>query len=192
VAISFPRKRFRPCLFYPRLLIAPVALSTLWLGIFGSTAIHIDLFGAGGIGAAVSKDVTSALFITLSYIPGGDVFAIVATILIATFFITSADSATFCIGMYSSGGDLEPDTGLKVFWGLIEGGITAALILSGGIAALKASSILSAFPFMLITCGIIYCIFKSFGKEFSHGRYVVHADSEATSMQYSTVVEDRN
>ena len=147
-------------------LIAPVLLSTLWLGIFGATAIHIDLFGAGGIGAAVSKDITSALFITLNHIPGGHIFAIVATVLIATFFITSADSATFCIGMYSSGGTLEPDTGLKVFWGSIEGAVTAALVLSGGIAALKASSILSAFPFMLIICGMIYCLFKSFSTEF--------------------------
>ncbi|KGK81131.1 glycine/betaine ABC transporter permease [Desulfosporosinus sp. HMP52] len=148
-------------------LIAPVLLSILWLGIFGSTAIHIDLFGAGGIGEAVSKDMTSALFITLSNIPGGHVFAIVATALIATFFITSADSATFCIGMYSSGGSLEPDNGLKVFWGVIEGAVTAALVASGGIAALKASSILSAFPFMLIICGIIYCMFKSFNEEFA-------------------------
>lgn len=148
-------------------LIAPVMLSILWLGIFGSTAIHIDLFGAGGIGEAVSKDMTSALFITLSNISGGHVFAIVATALIATFFITSADSATFCIGMYSSGGDLEPDAGLKVFWGVIVGAVTAALVASGGIAALKASSILSAFPFMLIICGIIYCMFKSFNGEFA-------------------------
>jgi glycine betaine transporter len=148
-------------------LIAPVLLSILWLGVFGSTALHIDLFGAGGIGAAVSKDVTSALFITLSHIPGGNIFAFVATVLIATFFITSADSATFCIGMYSSGGDLEPDTSLKVFWGGIEGAVSAALIASGGIAALKASSILSAFPFMLIICGMIYCMFKSFNGEFT-------------------------
>lgn len=147
-------------------LILPVLLSILWLGIFGSTALHIDLFGTGGIGDAVAADQTSALFITLSNFPGGSIAAIVATILVATFFITSADSATFCMGMYTSGGKLEPDTGLKVFWGVIEGGVTAALVVSGGIAALKASSILTAFPFMLIICGIIFCMFKAFNQEF--------------------------
>lgn len=151
--------------FIMGVLIAPVMLSILWLGIFGSTALHMDLFGVGGVGDAVAADQTSALFITLSNLPGGNFFAIVATLLVATFFITSADSATFCIGMYTSGGALEPDTGLKVFWGLIEGGVTAALVVSGGIAALKASSILTAFPFMLIICGIIYCIFKAFNQE---------------------------
>jgi len=153
--------------FIMGVLIAPVVLSILWLGIFGSTALHIDLFGAGGIGDAVAADMTSALFITLNHLPAGGIFALVATILIATFFITSADSATFCMGMYTSGGELEPDTGLKVFWGIIEGAVTAALVVSGGIAALKASSILTAFPFMLIICGIIYCLFKAFNSEFA-------------------------
>lgn len=148
-------------------LVAPVLLSVLWLGIFGGTALHIDLYGAGGIGEAVSNDITSALFITLQHLPGGGFFAIVATILIATFFITSADSATFCVGMYSSGGALEPDRNLKVFWGVIEGAVTAGLVLAGGMAALKASSILSAFPFMIIVCIMIYCLFKAFNGEFA-------------------------
>lgn len=156
--------------FVMGVLIAPVLLSILWLGVFGSTALHIDLFGAGGIAEAVAADQTSALFITLNHLPGGGIFAIVATILIATFFITSADSATFCMGMYTSGGALEPDTGLKVFWGVIEGAVTAALVVSGGIAALKASSILTAFPFMLIICGIIYCMFKAFNGEFAQAK----------------------
>lgn len=150
-------------------LIAPVVLSIFWLGIFGTTAMHIDLFSAAGeIGKAVSADVTSALFVTLSHLPLGSFFGLVATVLIATFFITSADSATFCIGMYSSGGALEPDTGLKVFWGIIEGAMTAGLVAAGGMAALKAASILSAFPFMLIICGMVYCMFKSFNEEFEY------------------------
>ncbi|MEL7563374.1 MAG: BCCT family transporter [Dehalobacterium sp.] len=148
-------------------LIAPVLLSILWLGVFGSTALHIDLFGAGGIAEAVAADQTSALFITLSHLPAGNIFALVATCLIATFFITSADSATFCVGMYSSGGALEPNTGVKVFWGVIEGAITAALVIAGGIAALKAASIFTALPFMFIICGIIYCMFKYLNREFA-------------------------
>lgn len=166
-------------------LIAPVLLSIVWLGIFGSTALHIDLFGPGGIAEAVAADQTSALFITLSHLPGGNVFAVVATCLIATFFITSADSATFCVGMYSSGGALEPNAGVKVFWGVIEGAITAALVVAGGIAALKAASIFTALPFMFIICGIIYCMFKNLNKEFAEkeiARSVSAVKGEAVKM----------
>ncbi|MGI6678702.1 MAG: BCCT family transporter [Dehalobacterium sp.] len=148
-------------------LIIPVLLSFVWIGIFGSTALSIDLFGSGGIAEAVAADQTSALFITLHHLPAGTIFAFVATALIATFFITSADSATFTIGMYSSGGALEPHTGIKVFWGLIEGGVTAALVVVGGMNALKAASIFTALPFMVIICGIIYCMFKYLNGEFA-------------------------
>lgn len=175
--------------FIMGVLVAPVLLSILWLGIFGSTALHIDLFGAGGIGEAVSADITSALFVTLNNLPGGNMFAIVATILIATFFITSADSATFCIGMYSSSGVLEPERGVKIFWGIIEGFVTAALVATGGIAALKASSILSAFPFMLIICGIIFCLFKSFKGEFEPTKSV---SAKQDKMKYESESVEAN
>ncbi len=146
-------------------LIAPVILSFIWLGVFGGTALHIDLFGAGGIGAAVSNDMTSALFVTLNNFPGGAFFGFLATILIGTFFITSADSATFVVGMFTSGGKLEPDRTLKIFWGLIEGGTAAVLLLAGGLGALQTASIAAAFPFMLVICGMIYSLFKSFDRE---------------------------
>jgi len=39
-------------------------------------------------------------------------------VLIAVFFITSADSATFVIAMLTSEGNLEPPASLKIIWGV--------------------------------------------------------------------------
>lgn len=146
-------------------LFAPTLLSFIWLTIFGGAAIHIDLFGAGGIAEAVGKDVTTALFVTLQNFPLGSLTALVATILISTFFITSADSATFVVGMLTSGGDLEPGADLKVFWGVIEGAVAAVLLITGGLKALQTASIAAAFPFMIVMLFMIYSIYKAFIQE---------------------------
>ena len=34
----------------------------LWLSIFGGTAIHVELFGVGGLTEAVNQDLTTALY----------------------------------------------------------------------------------------------------------------------------------
>ncbi len=148
-------------------LIAPTLISFLWFAVFGGCAIHIDLFGAGGIGEAVSENITSAMFVTLQQFPMGGFFAFLATLMISTFFITSADSATFVVGMLTSGGNLEPDASLKVFWGVLEGAIAAVLLMAGGLGALQTASIAAAFPFMIIMIFMMFSIYKAFKGEFS-------------------------
>jgi choline/glycine/proline betaine transport protein len=41
-------------------LLAPTALALLWITIFGSTGMYIELFGAGGVVEAVNQDTTTA------------------------------------------------------------------------------------------------------------------------------------
>lgn len=150
-------------------LIVPTLVCAVWMVLFGGTAIHMELYGQGGIAEAVAANIDSALFVTLGNLPIPMISGIVAVFLIGTFFITSADSATFTVAMYSSGGDMNPDARVKVFWGVIEGLITIALLVAGGLQALKAASVLTAFPFMLIILGIIYCMFKLLKQEFVSG-----------------------
>ena len=56
------------------------------------------------IGAAVQQSIEVALFETLRHLPLYGLLVVVANILIASFFITSADSATFVIAKFSSAG----------------------------------------------------------------------------------------
>ncbi len=79
------------------------------------------------------------------------VFAsVVAIILIITFFITSADSATYVLAMLSDDGNLKPKNNLKIFWGVLLATIAIVLLLSGGLVALQNTLIIVAFPFSLI------------------------------------------
>ena len=95
----------------------PTIVSMLWFAAFGGAAIHIEMFGAGGITENVFADVAGALFVFFQYFPGTDLLNFLAVCLIFIFLVTSADSGTFVISMMTSNGSLNPPTKLKLTWG---------------------------------------------------------------------------
>lgn len=146
-------------------LVAPTAFSFIWLAIFGGTALNLDIFGGAGISAAVSENIASALFVTLGNFPLSTITSFLAIILIAAFFITSADSGTFVVAMLTSGGSQEPTRNLKAAWGILLGGVAAVLLVAGGLGALQTASIASAFPFMLVMLVMCYSLVKGFSQD---------------------------
>src|SRR5699024_4746462 len=73
-----------------------------------------------------------------------------AVILIASFFVTSADSGTFVLAMLTTGGTLNPSTKVKVVWGIILAGIASVLLWSGGLSALQMAMLIAAYPFAIL------------------------------------------
>ncbi|RXT04917.1 BCCT family transporter [Ammoniphilus sp. CFH 90114] len=131
-------------------LLIPSLFSFFWFSVFGGTALHFEIFEKLNIAEAVQNDVTTALFTTLGHLPFGTFLSLLATLLIITFFITSADSATFVLGMLSSEGQLNPTNRVKITWGFLQSSIAIVLLLSGGLQALQTASIVAAFPFAII------------------------------------------
>ena len=128
----------------------PTIVSMLWFAAFGGAAIHIELFGGGGITEKVFTDVSAALFAFFEYFPGATVLNFLAVCLIFIFLVTSADSGTFVISMMTSDGDLNPQTKLKITWGLIITGITIATIATESVNVAKAMAITGAIPFTFV------------------------------------------
>ena len=122
----------------------------LWFAAFGGAAIHIEMFGAGGITENIFADVAGALFVFFEYFPGTDLLNFLAVCLIFIFLVTSADSGTFVISMMTSRGSLNPATKLKLTWGLIITGITVATIVTESVKVAKAMAITGAIPFTFI------------------------------------------
>jgi|GEM_PF-4740468 len=86
-----------------------------------------------------NKGTEVALFYVLEQFPFGTFMSIVAICLIATFFITSADSATFVLGMQTTNGDLNPSGSIKLTWGLIQSLTAIILLWTGGLDALQTT-----------------------------------------------------
>src|SRR5699024_11379668 len=101
-----------------------------------------------------------ALFSTLNELPWGTISTVLAIVLISTFFITSADSATFVIGMQTTNGMLNPPIKIKLAWGLIQAGAAAVLLWSGGLNALQTASIVSALQFVFILISMMFSLIK--------------------------------
>lgn len=146
-------------------LLVPSIFGTFWFAAFGGSAIFFDLFQQGGISEAVSTDVTTALFITLEQFPLGMILAFLATFLIITFFITSADSATFVLGMLTSKGVLNPANSTKLIWGFLQSSIAAVLLWSGGLGGLQTASIVAALPFAIIMIFMVFSLIKALNEE---------------------------
>jgi glycine betaine transporter len=147
-------------------LFGPAILSFIWIAAMGGSAIWLERFGTGGVVEPVQNDIASAFFVTLGKFPMGGLMSVIAVVLVATYFITSANSATFVMGMLTSYGTLDPSRKVKITWGVFEGLIASILLLAGGLSALQTAAIASAFPFMFFMCLSIFAFFKVLRKDY--------------------------
>src|SRR5699024_12750151 len=81
-------------------------------------------------------------------------------ILIFTFFITSADSAMFVLGMMSENGNLNPTNVTKLTWGIIIGAVSAILIITGGLEGLQSALVAMAVPLAILLLSMCYSMYK--------------------------------
>jgi len=140
--------------FIAGVLIAPTIMSFFWFSIFGTVGIQVF----NKIGEFTTE---TAFFQVFEHYSLGTLLSGVAVLLLTTFFITSANSATFVMGMFSEGGDLNPGTPKKIIWGLVTAGLAAVLLLAGGLDALQTGSIVAAFPFAFVMIAAMVSLGKA-------------------------------
>jgi glycine betaine transporter len=146
-------------------MIVPVMLSMLWFSTFGGSAIYFEIFENVGIAEAVAQEVPAGLYVMLDQLPGGYYAAIAAVILVSMFVVTSADSATFVLGMFTSKGVLNPTRFVRILWGVLQLLMACVLLLSGGLIGLRTVSIVTAFPFMLLMLLMAYSLYRDLSLE---------------------------
>ncbi|PKK39478.1 Glycine betaine transporter OpuD [Clostridiaceae bacterium JG1575] len=145
--------------------VAPALTSFIWFAIFGS--MSIDMIGKMGVEGmkTLAKTPELAPFKVFSYYPLGFVLSLITLFLLITFFVTSANSATFVLGMFTQGGDLNPSNGKKIIWGLIQSALATVLLLAGGLLPLQTASVVAAFPFIFIMLFSIMSLMKALKEE---------------------------
>src|SRR5699024_888714 len=147
-------------------LMVPTIFGAIWFAVFGGTAINLEMFtGANLTEVANDLGTESVLFALFEEIPYGIVLSLIGILLISTFFVTSADSATFVLGMQTTGGSLFPPNRIKFAWGILQSGAAAVLLWQGGLEALQTASIIVALPFSVILILVIISLFKAFQQE---------------------------
>jgi choline/glycine/proline betaine transport protein len=91
--------------------------------------------------------------------------ASICILMLVTYFVTSADSATLVICTLVSGGNQNPSPITRIFWGSSIGAVAAVLLFTGGLSALQTASIVTALPFSMILLLATYGLCKSLYQE---------------------------
>lgn len=146
-------------------MLVPSLLSFFWMTVFGGSAIHLDMMGASQIGEAVSKDVSTALFVMLEGYPLSFWTSLVGIVLVTSFFVTSSDSGSLVIDSITAGGKLDAPVGQRVFWALTEGAVAATLLLGGGLKAMQTAVISTGLPFALLLIVMCVSLYKGLQNE---------------------------
>lgn len=145
--------------FVAGVLFVPAIVSFIWFAIFGG----IDFATAPEILLEAVKSTSTAFFVVMNEIPFGAFINFVAILLLFTFFITSANSATFVLGMLTQQGDLEPDNKRKTIWGILQAALALSLMIgsANGLQMLQTISIIAAFPFSMIMMASMVALNKA-------------------------------
>ncbi|WP_281699849.1 BCCT family transporter [Cetobacterium somerae] len=142
-------------------VIIPSIVSFIWFSAFGTLGITL---GKEFVTVAVENTET-ALFLVFGQYRFGALMSGIAILLLGSFFITSADSATYVLGMMSSDGDLNPPSYKKLIWGITQSLLAIALIFAGGLNMLKTASIIIAFPLLILFPIMIFTMFYSLKRD---------------------------
>lgn len=169
--------------FVGGVLLIPAGFTFFWMTTFGNSAI--DMIASDGVTelkeTLLGPDGSSkALFAFISHFPVAEAvqsiipaewirgtISFIAVMMVAVFFVTSADSGALVMDMLASKKEVTvTPLWQRIFWGSITGLIAIVLLLNGGLGSLQAVSTMSAFPFSIVILISTYGLFKALRMDF--------------------------
>jgi len=133
-------------------LIGTTAASFPWFIVMGGSSLWVQTQGNTDLLSIVfeqGREVAAfPLFETL--IPFGGVFAVAYLVLVLTFLITTVDSTTLSLAMFTTDGSTHPSTINRVLWGGLVGLLSSLLLITGGLDALQNFVVLLGFPIAFV------------------------------------------
>ncbi|MBM7571895.1 BCCT family transporter [Aquibacillus albus] len=143
-------------------LFVPAIVCFIFFAVFGVSALNIE---QNGIDLISEYTLETTTFGVLQHYPLGIMMSLITIIVIAVFFITSADSATFVLGMLSTGGSINPANSVKITWGLTMSALAAIIVYFGGTPGLQNMLIIAALPFSVIMMLMAFSFYKAIDHE---------------------------
>ncbi|MDO4887189.1 MAG: BCCT family transporter [Actinomycetaceae bacterium] len=131
----------------------PSVIVVVWIAILGGTALRYDPQTDGAISEAVNDDVSKGLFAMAEHIPlVGSFVVILATVLVATYFITSLDAGVHALSSFVTMG-ARPSAIFRAILVAMIVGISLNLLLIGGeeaLSTIQTGTIIGALPFTIV------------------------------------------
>ena len=147
--------------FVGGVLFAPTAFTVVWFGIFGLSAIEVEMNGQIALAEQVQQDPSVAIFAFLQALPLAEVASALSVVIIIIFFTTSSDSASLVIDMLTRRDDQPSLVRQRIFWAAAQGGIAATLLLAGGLDALQNVITSLGLPFCFLLIFMAVALFRA-------------------------------
>ena len=146
--------------FVVGIVVVPSVLTLVWFSIFGGTAIEFERTGRSIWGDGTAE---AMLFALIDELPWPGIVSVFTMVLLATFFITTADSASTVMGTMSQRGRVNPTPWVTGVWGLMTTLIAVAMLLSGGtdiLSSLQTIIIVAGSPFLLVVIALLVSLIR--------------------------------
>lgn len=134
-------------------LILPFTYTVMWVTIFGNAAIDQVRQGNVDFGELASSSPENGFYALLEEHPAFFLIAFLATAAGLLFNITSGDSGALVMANLSSNlkhVQQDGDPKLRVFWAVLTGALTIAVLSVGGILALQYATVIMGLPFAIV------------------------------------------
>ncbi|PLS04261.1 glycine betaine uptake BCCT transporter [Neobacillus cucumis] len=152
--------------FVVGVLIVPTLGTCLWMSVFGGSALDlVQNPGNRDLAKHIAENINLSIFIFFDHLPFSTLLSILGFAVVAIYYITVADTATFVLGMLSEGGTFNPSNKIKMTWGIIQSALSAVLLIAGGLDVLQTASIAAALPFAIIMLAMCYSLLTGLKKE---------------------------
>ena len=146
-------------------LLIPSLGSFFWFSVFGS--VSFDLINQMPGYQGEFDNVFTSIFEFFRNFPASGLINVLVVILLASFLITSVDSAIFVLSMFSDHGRENPSRTYKFIWALILLIFSEAIIILGNakpeadvLTAMQKFLIISSLPFALFTGAMLLLFFR--------------------------------
>lgn len=151
--------------------LLPGAFGVLWFGVFGSSAISLEMNGAGLWNAIQANGLEFSVFAFFENFPLSKLISVIFMITVFLSVVTLADSMTTTVSSLSirskDSASEEPPKKIKIFWGILMSSLALINIVTAGIVgnvsgidATKQLAIVSAFPLLFIVALMIISTVK--------------------------------
>lgn len=151
-------------------MIIPFSYILMWVTIFGNAAIGEIRSGNTDFAEAAAEavDPSEGLWSLLQEYPAFPVVASLAILVGLLFYVTSADSGALVMGNLTSRLRTVNDdatSGLRVFWAVVTGALTLAILAAGNIYALQYATVIVGLPFAFVMIVVMWGLYRALAVE---------------------------
>lgn len=145
-------------------LFIPLMFVMVMMSVFGNSGIHMVEQGVTVLGEQAINMPQATIYTFLEQLPWVGLTASLVTLLSIIFFVTSADSGALVLSNFTyilRDVNHDAPVRLRIFWSVLIGLITLALLMAGGLRTLQSAVVITALPFSAVIFLIMFGLYRS-------------------------------